>query len=96
MRESIKNVCEFLKIDTIFLNSEDIKIGKDYKKQAKILEICSRLDCKSYYNLPGGRCLYDEKDFLKKNIDLKFIETKEINNYLSIFDLCLGEGLEKI
>lgn len=96
LKDSIKNVCEFLQIKTELLDSEEIKINPVFKKQQRIIEICNRLNCKSYYNLPGGRKLYSEKDFLASNINIHFINTEEVVNYLSIFDLCLGEGLEKI
>ena len=94
LKDSIKNTCNFLQIKTKFLNSEEIEVKN--KKQYKIIEICNKLNCKSYYNLPVGRSLYSKEEFLDKGIKLEFIETKEIENYLSIFDLCLGEGLEKI
>ena len=96
LKDSIKNICDFLKIKTEFLDSEKIKINPLSKKQQRIIEICNRLNCKSYYNLPGGRSLYSKEDFLANNINLEFVQTEEIINYLSIFDLCLGEGLEKI
>lgn len=96
LKESIKNVCNFLKIKTNFVKSEDVEIGKNLKKQSRIIEICNNLNCNQYYNLPGGKKLYCKKDFLKYNIELEFVEIKEITNCLSILDLCLGEGLEKI
>lgn len=95
LEESIKNVCEFLNIKTNFIKSENIEINQELKKQSRIIEICNKLKCSHYYNLPGGKKLYCQKDFLKYNINLEFIETKEITNYLSIFDVCLGEGIEK-
>jgi len=96
LKDSIKNICEFLQIKTKFLDSEKIKINPLYKKQQRIIEICNTLNCKYYYNLPGGQNLYCKEDFLANNINLEFIQTEEIINRLSIFDLCLGEGLEKI
>jgi len=96
LKDSIMNVCEFLKIKTEFIDSEKIKINPLSKKQQRIIEICNRLNCKSYYNLPGGKGLYSAEDFLSNEISIQFIQTEKIVNYLSVFDLCLGEGLEKI
>lgn len=96
LKDSIKSVCNFLKIKTELLDSDKIKVNPSCKKQQRIMEICNRLDCDNYYNLPGGRSLYCQEEFLINNINLEFIRIEEISNYLSIFDLCLGEGLEKI
>ena len=90
LMDSIKNVCEFLEIKTEFINSEDLKIDKNLKNKNRIIEICNRLNADSYYNLPGGLSLYSREEFNKNNIDLNFIEIKNIKNYMSIFDFCLS------
>jgi hypothetical protein len=90
LKSSIKNVCNFLKIETEFLDSEGLNINENIVKENRIIEICKKLDASHYYNLPGGVKLYNKENFNKNNIDLKFIDTNNIKNNFSILDLCLS------
>jgi hypothetical protein len=89
LKDSIKNVCDYLKIKTKFIDSESLCIPENIKNKNRIIEICTKLSANSYYNLPGGFNLYSEKEFKNKNIDLKFIEQNKIKNFMSILDVCL-------
>jgi len=69
------------------------------------MSICKLLDTTEYYNAIGGQELYDKSTFAKKNIELKFLETKNIeykqfNNefipYLSILDVLMFNSVEEI
>jgi hypothetical protein len=90
LKESNKNVCEFLSIKTKFIDSEELGIDKKIKNKHRIIEICKKLGATNYCNLPGGASLYSKEYFEKNNITLEFLENKNINNYLSIFDICLS------
>jgi len=83
LKDSIQNVCDFLEIKTKIVDSEQFEI-KNKKGEDRILEICKKLNAKEYFNLPGGRSLYEKDTFLKKGIDLKFVG--DIENKLSIID----------
>lgn len=91
LKDSIKNVCNFLKLKTEFIDSECFCIDASIKNQNRILEICTRLKAKEYYNLPGGRLLYRTEYFENQNINLCFLDTNKIQNKLSIFDFCLKQ-----
>lgn len=90
LRDSIKNVCEFLKIKTEFIDSEIFEIEKINKGKDRIIKICNLLGAKQYYNLPRGANLYDKEDFVRNGIDIKFINVEKINNFMSILDTCLS------
>jgi len=90
LKNSIKNVCDVLEIKTEFVDSEIIDIDENIRNKDRIIEICSRLKAKDYYNLPGGKKLYNKEDFRKNNIKLKFIDTSKIKNKFSILDFCLS------
>lgn len=91
LKDSIKNVCDFLDIKTKFLSSQEIGFKKE-KGKNRILKICDELKATCYYNLPGGICLYNRKEFKEKGIDLNFLDTSNIKNKLSILDVCIGEN----
>lgn len=81
LKDSIKNVCEFLNIKTEFIDSEDFQIPEEIKGKNRIIEICNILDAEKYYNLPGGCALYSKDFFMEKNIELNFMENKSTVNF---------------
>lgn len=87
LEESLKITCNFLKIKTVFLKSSEMSEINNLKSEKKIIEICKKFNAKEYYNLPGGKRLYDENNFKKNNIKLNFIETNQLKNKLSILDV---------
>lgn len=95
LKNSIKNVCQFLNIKTEFVDSEIFNIGENIKNKSRLIAICKKIKADNYFNLSGGKSLYSSDFFNKENIGINFIEN-DFNNYMSIFDLCLGEKLEKI
>lgn len=90
LRDSIKNVCEFFRIKTEFIDSEIFEIEKTIKGKERIVKICNLLGAKEYYNLPRGANLYNKEDFVHNGIDIKFINIEKINNFMSILDTCLS------
>ena len=77
--DSIIWISNYFNFKTKFLYSS--KFPSILKKQNRIIEICKHLNASSYYNLPNGKYIYDEKYFEEKNIKLNFIDT---NNYQKI------------
>lgn len=79
----------FMGIEVRFLKSS--QIGVKGIGQSRILDICENLGANEYWNLPGGRSLYDEEDFKKRGIDLNFINTPQGGVRLSILhDILVG------
>ena len=71
---ALEVTCRSLGIDTPFLFSSEIEIAEDASGQQRILEICRRLDARSYINPIGGRELYDRAEFSCAGIELFFLQ----------------------
>ncbi|MDT0675961.1 WbqC family protein [Autumnicola musiva] len=74
--ESVKAVCSYLNIKRMFLTSSTLDYNRNQNAEEKILEINHLLKSSEYYNLSGGKHLYEGKNFKKKNISLKFMKDK--------------------
>ncbi|MFD2655558.1 WbqC family protein [Gracilibacillus thailandensis] len=102
---TIKAIAEYLDINTKFLFSSDLDIPKGLKGQDRILTINSFMKSRQYINAIGGKELYSKEDFLKFNMDLKFLQTKRIeynqdtNQFipnLSIIDVLMYNRKEEV
>lgn len=104
-KQSILMVSNYLDIPTKFINSSIDYNNSHLKGQERILDICVREEAESYWNLPGGKDLYVEKDFNSKNIELNFINqdlkcypqyTKDFIPGLSIIDVMMHNSPQDI
>jgi len=75
---SLKEICQYLEINTQFVESSIMYKNAGLKGQDRVIDICVREDAQHYINLIGGRRLYIKEDFKRKGIILNFIKTKEI------------------
>lgn len=91
--DSIEWMSNFLNIKTNFFYSSDMPSEK--KNQYRILDICKKFGATHYFNLPGGRDLYDEEIFEKEGIKLEFINT---DNYkrISVIESCFNENASNL
>ncbi len=105
IKNSLEEICNYLDVKTEFLESSKLHYDSNLKAQKKIIAIAKSLGATSYYNLPGGKDLYDKKDFDEQKIKLKFINSEEIkypqfsNNFLpnlSIIDVLMFNSKEEI
>ncbi len=102
---SIKEICNYLDIHTeIFISSEIHKSNK-LKGEDKVLEICKILNASEYFNAIGGKELYSYEKFEVNNVELKFLQPKEIfykqfsNDFvknLSLIDVLMFNSIESI
>jgi len=101
---SVTEICRLLDIKTKITISSTLDIDHKLKAQDKVLEICKYLDTKTYINAIGGKELYEPEMFGKHNIDLKFLQSRQIrypqfsNNFvpwLSIIDVLMFNGIEQ-
>lgn len=75
---SIQKIMEYLDIDTELIISSSLRIDRNLKGQTKVLEICEKMNCSQYINAIGGQALYNKESFKERNIELRFIEMKDI------------------
>lgn len=103
---SIKRICEYLEIKTIFeISSEKYYETSVLRKEKRLIEICKLNNANIYINPIGGQKIYNKETFLNEGINLYFIKTKKINYFrlnnmsnkenLSITDLLMFYSLEK-
>lgn len=65
--------------------SSEIPNKKKLTGGSRLIQICKELGASSYVNAPGGKELYDSKDFVSEGINLQFMNDFKGNN-LSILD----------
>lgn len=85
---SVKKTAEYLGITTRFKKSSELDYEKDKGAVEKILSICDLAGETQYYNLPGGKKLYDDEDFENDTLELNFIPEKSMSFkcYGKLFD----------
>ena len=105
LKYSFQKIREYLSLDTEILLSSEIKKDNTLKAQNRIIEINKKLGAKTYINAIGGQSIYNKEDFIKENIELKFIkmqhyEYKQFKNVfvpnLSMIDVLMFNSIEEI
>lgn len=102
---SIKNVCNYLNIETQIISSSATFNNSELKSSARILDICIKANADDYINPIGGTELYEKNAFLEKGITLHFLKTSEITYsqfsdtfipWLSILDVMMFNSADEI
>ena len=75
---SLIKTADYLGIETKFIYSSQIEKDNTLKFDARIIEVCRKLNADHYINAIGGKKLYDKKKFSDEGIKLNFIDTQEI------------------
>lgn len=105
IENSIKMICNYLKIDTKIIISSELRKNDNLKGQDKIIDICKIMKADEYYNAIGGKELYSEDDFKKNGIKLRFLKTQDIKYKqfgdefipnLSILDVIMFNSVDDI
>ena len=102
-KASIVAVCNYLGLDTQFVMTSTIYENTNLNSAARVIDICRQEKADDYYNLPGGKELYDESLFKSNGIDLYFVEshlkkyqqfTADFHPGLSIIDVLMFNDRE--
>lgn len=102
---SIRQVCDYISIDTEIILSSSIEKNNELRGQDKVIEIVKRNDGDQYINAIGGQVLYCYEDFAAQGITLNFLKTEEIsykqfkNDFipnLSMIDVMMFNSKEEI
>lgn len=97
-RNSVLSTTQYLGLKRNFVRSSSIYMNEQKKGVDRVLDICRIEQATEYWNLPGGRDLYHEDDFVVDNIDLKFVNVSttpyrqhspEFQPRLSILDVLM-------
>jgi hypothetical protein len=76
---SIRSVCDYLSIDTVFVESSVVYGNSNLKAQYRILDICKKEQASHYINPIGGVEIYDRALFENDGIKIDFIKTDAVN-----------------
>ena len=102
---SLEKICNYCEIKTNLVYSSTINKNNNLKAQNKIIEICQKLNIKNYIQVIGGKDLYDKNKFIKKNINISFLDTKikkynqskyNFTSHLSIIDIMMHNSKDVI
>lgn len=96
LEKTMQLVCEKMCIRTPFYRSSRCDGDTVLRGQDRIIALCRQLGATDYFNLSGGRHLYNAKDFEHEGVGLHFLAaepqpyrqiSKEFVPFLSIIDL---------
>lgn len=103
---SIITVSNYLGLVTKFkLSSDSYSETNSMNKETRLIEIVKRNNANIYINPIGGAELYTKESFLKKDIELNFIKSKQIVYkqfdkqflpWLSVIDVLMFNNIEEI
>ena len=104
-KNSIIAVTNYLEINKDFCASSSVYENQELRSIDRVLDICRREKTSQYWNLPGGKDLYQSETFKNENIELKFIDTvitsyqqmvSEFQPGLSILDVLMFNDREAV
>lgn len=104
LHHSIVKICAHLGLTTKISISSDVAVNHTLKAQDKVLALCEAVGASTYVNAIGGMELYSKEAFRRKDIELKFIQSKPFeypqfgNNFvpwLSIIDVMMFNTKEE-
>lgn len=99
--DSIHAVAGHLEIGTSLALASALDPDRRNHGQERILDLCRRENATAYYNLPGGKALYDSEAFQRAGILLRFVEPEQARYpqssgqwtpWLSIIDVMMHLG----
>lgn len=82
---SIRLVFDYLGLDKSFSFSSGVENDPPLKGQARIINLCKKMNINEYVNAIGGRELYSQEEFSNEKMDLKFIKS-DLQPYLQSSD----------
>lgn len=103
--KSLKAICNYLQIETRFIDSSMKFNNSHLKGQDRIIDICTKSKCSDYINPIGGISLYDSEIFKSNNISLYFLNSAPISYpqfsadfipNLSILDVIMFNSVDEI
>ncbi len=74
--ESILAVVNYLGISTQVITTSRQYGNSDLKGVKRVLDICQRETASEYFNLPGGKLLYEHELFADAGVELRFLQPK--------------------
>jgi len=76
IQHSFDVVCNYLGMSLKVVRSTDIEKDSSLRAQDRIIELCKRIGTSEYFNLVGGKALYDRESFQKEGMALGFVSPR--------------------
>lgn len=102
---SIGQICNYLEIDSRFINSSTLEYNRESDGQGKLIDITKLLNGHTYVNPIGGTELYSREEFLKSGLNISFLLMNELTYHqgkgdfvpnLSIIDVLMWNSKEDV
>ncbi len=77
--QGLLRISSYLGLRPAWLFSSSLDKEESLRGQEKLLSICEGLGATEYFNLPGGKTLYDPESFASRNLQLSFIQPRPIS-----------------
>jgi len=89
LNKTLMIISSWMGIKTTIINSSSLKV--EGRAEDRILNICKILGADEYWNLSGGRLLYDKQKFNSKGVKLFFMNPpKSSVNFSILHDIFIG------
>ncbi|EAU5528320.1 WbqC family protein [Salmonella enterica] len=104
IKNSIDELFSIMDINANIIVSSELNISREYKSQDRVIQTCLALNGNEYINPPGGVALYENIEFERAGLKLKFLEpsieaykqsTESFVSHLSIIDVLMWNGIDK-
>ncbi|RAH36587.1 WbqC family protein [Halomonas sp. SL1] len=73
-QKSYQAIFSHLGIEKHCIKTSELDYDRTASAQDRLVALCQKFGADCYINAPGGRSLYDKRDFLEQDIELKFID----------------------
>jgi hypothetical protein len=105
--KNLQFVIDYLNLQTQLVPSSAVYNNNQLTGQERIIDICKKEQATCYYNLIGGKSLYNKTDFEQASVALKFItpskntneaqvHMQEIHSQLSMIHILMQYSPERI
>lgn len=74
----LRRICEYLGLHPQWHLSSTLNKDNELRGQGKVLAICEELGATHYINVPGGKELYNREDFVRRGLQLSFIQPRPV------------------
>lgn len=101
---SLRLICNYLEVSTQIIFSSEFGDLVGLRGEEKIIAINKQLNSSHYINPIGGMELYSEENFLRQDIQLSFLKSREVQYkqrekfipWLSIIDVLMFNSREEV
>ena len=75
LENSIREICSYLGITTPLERTSNLEGNALFKREERIYDSCRRIGADTFINAIGGMAIYDQEDFARHGITLKFLKS---------------------